>query len=151
DLFSGMAKDPATRDLFRRLHGDLPVEFVAVDEKAAADDAVMKAPPGEGFAFALRVGDLRTYKENTDSGEVLFRDITFGHVTYIKDAVTSNAAEGLKEPNPGEALGLAMEDYMLRRAGDWMIGGMIVEKDLKVPAQAAERQADLDRRIHAYA
>jgi hypothetical protein len=151
DLFPGMAKDPATRDLLRRLHGDLPVEFVAVDEKAAADKAVMMAPPGEGFAFAFRVGDLRTFPKETEAGEIWFRDIAFGHAILIKDAVAPNAAEGLEGPSPDEALALAMQDYMLRHAEDWVIGGPHFERDFKAPAPAAERRADLDRRIQEYA
>jgi hypothetical protein len=46
---------------------------------------------------------------------------------------------------------LAIEDYMLRHAPEWVIGGMIFEKDLKMPTQVAERRVVLDRRIQAYA
>src|SRR5262245_49089627 len=44
DLFPGMAKDATTRDLLRRLHGDLPVELVVLDAKQAWDKAVLMAP-----------------------------------------------------------------------------------------------------------
>jgi hypothetical protein len=43
-----------------------------------------------------------------------------------------------------------MEDYMLRHAEDWVIGGPHFE-GLKVVATGAERRNDLDRRIQAYA
>ncbi len=150
DLFPGMAKDTATGDLLRRLHGDLPVEFVVLDEKATADNAALMAPPGEGFAVAFRVGDLRTFPEKTAAGETWFRVIAFGHAVLIKDAVSPNAAEGLEGPLPGNALALAIEDYMLRHAEDWVIGGPHFE-DRKVIGTAAERRADLDRRIQAHA
>lgn len=130
--------------------GDLPVEFVVVNEKSAADNAVLMGPPSEGYAFAFRVGDLRTFSQKTDVGEIWFRDIAFGHATLIKDAVASNAAEGLKEPSPGQALSLAMKDYIFRHAADWVIGGPLFEKDFKAPAPAAERRADLDRRLQEY-
>ena len=85
------------------------------------------------------------------AGELLFRDIAFCHVTAIKDAVVSDPEAALKQPSPGEALTLAIEDYMLRHAPEWVIGGMIFEKDLKMPTQVAERRVVLDRRIQAYA
>lgn len=150
DLFTGMARDPDTQKLLRRLHANLPVEFVVLDEKRAADDALMKAPPSEGFPFVLRVADLRIFKEETAAGEVVFRVIAFYHVTEIKDAVVSDYRAELKEPSPEQALTLAMEDYMLRHAEDWIIGGPIFEEDLKMPAQASERRVDLDRRIQTY-
>jgi hypothetical protein len=161
DLFPRMAKDQDTLQLLRRLHGGLPVEFVVVDPKAAADDEAMKAPPRERFAFVMRVGDLRTYTKTTPAGEIIFRVIAYSRVAHIKDASRSppmdvegalgKVVDALKEePRPGEALGLAMDDYMLRQAPDWAIGGPIVMEDQELPG-AGERRADLDRRIQAYA
>jgi hypothetical protein len=54
------------------------------------------------------------------------------------------------EPSPGGPLGLAMEDYVQRRAPGWaVIGGPFFE-DEKLPASLEEQRRDLDKRIKEY-
>jgi hypothetical protein len=151
DLFPRMAKDEATLDLLNRLHGDHPVAFIVVDGKAARDNTLMTAPPPEGYAIVIRVGDLQMCTEKTSAGILSFRDIAYSRVTDIKDALQSPSAEATtKEPLPDEALTLAMDDYLLRHARDWVRGGPIYQED-EVPAKSEDRRADLNRRIEAAA
>src|SRR5262249_59717726 len=86
DLFSGMAKDAKTRDLLRRLHGDLPVELVVLDAKQAEDQAVLMAPPPDGTAIALRVADVTQKEEKSKAGTVPVRVIAYSRMILIKDA-----------------------------------------------------------------
>jgi hypothetical protein len=144
-----MAKDPATLDLLKRLHAGLPVEFVVVGLDVVDDKEVMTAPPGEGYAFAMRVTDLRVFEQDTPAGKLIFRVIAYGHSTNIKDA-TATSADVVADPSPGEALGLAMEEHMMRHAREWAIGGPIFEGDKKVPGPEGRRAA-LDGRIQAHA
>jgi hypothetical protein len=161
-LFPGMAADPATRELLRRLYGGLPVEFVVLG-KEAADDALTKAP-GEGFAVALRVANLGSRMEKTADGETLFGLIAIGRATFIKDVVPPPPGEGLSgalaglvktmtdRPSDGEALGLAVEDYMLRHQAGWLVvGGPIFEQGRQLPKDPQAHRADLDARIQAFA
>ena len=61
-------------------------------------------------------------------------------------------AESMKdEPSPGGPLGLAMEDYVQRRAPGWaVIGGPFFENE-KLPASVEEQRKDFDQRIKGYA
>jgi hypothetical protein len=94
DLFAGMAKDAKTRELLTRLHGGWPAEIVVVDAKQATDLAVIKAPPPDGTAIILRVADLNHKEVNTKGGAVPFREIAYGRVIRIKDAVVSELPLG---------------------------------------------------------
>ena len=74
-----------------------------------------------------------------------------GDVRGAPASAVPDLATAFNAPSPFQALTLAMEDYVLRHAPDWVIGGATFEKDREVPAQAAERRADLERRIQDYA
>src|SRR5262245_55451098 len=155
DLFPGMAKDAKTRDLLRRLHADLPVEFVVLDAKQADDKAVLMAPPPDGAEVAMRVADISHKEEKSKAGTVPVRVIAYSRVILIKDAAAPGnlgaLAEDMKdEPSPGGPLGLAMEDYVQRHAPGWaMIGGPFFENE-KLPASVEEQRRDLDKRIKDY-
>jgi hypothetical protein len=154
-----MAKDPKTRDLLRRLHADLPVEFVVLDAKQAKDDAALLAPPPEGHAIALRVADLGHEEEKSGATAVLVRVIAYGHAVLLRDAQASTTPDTLgalaenwkKGPSPGGPLNLAMEDYVLRHAPGWTVIGGPFFKDEKLPHSVEEQRRELDRGIKDYA
>jgi hypothetical protein len=155
DLFSGMAKDTKTRDLLRRLHADLAVEFVILDAKQAEDNAVLTAPPLDGAAVAMRVADISHKEEESKAGTVPVRVITYSRVILIKDAAAPGnlgaLAENMKdEPSPGGALNLAMEDYVLRHAPGWAVIGGPFFKDEKLPTSTEEQRRTVDQRIKEY-
>ncbi len=57
-----------------------------------------------------------------------------------------------QEPSPGEALGLAMEDYLFRHAPGWtVISGPIIQQNEPLPASVEDQRRDLDRRVKEYA
>ena len=155
-LFPGMANDPKTRDLLKHLHAGLPVELVVLDAKQAADEAVLKAPPSEGAAVAMRVADISLTDEKSKAGTVPVRVIAYSRVILIKDAAAPAGnlgalAQNMKDaPSPGAALGLAMEDYVLRHAPGWAgIGGPNFENE-KLPPSVEEQRRDLHQRIKEY-
>jgi hypothetical protein len=155
-LFPGMANDPKTRDLLKQLHAGLPVELVVLDAKQAADEAVLKAPPSSGAAVAMRVADISLTEEKSKAGTVPVRAIAYSRVILINDAAApagnlGTLAENMKEvPSPGGALGLAMEDYVLRHAPGWAgIGGPNFENE-KLPPSVEEQRRDLQQRIKEY-
>src|SRR5262245_58800784 len=130
DLLTGMAKDPRTRDLLRRLHADLPVEVVVLDAKQAEDKAVLMAPPPDGAAVAMRVADISHKEEKSKAVTVPVRVIAYSRVILIRDAASADpdlgalAEQWSKEPLPGGPLSLAMDDYVLRHIPGWtVIGG----------------------------
>jgi hypothetical protein len=156
ELFPGMAKEAKTRDLLRHLHADLPVELVVLDAKQAKVKAVLMAPPPDGAAVAMRVADISHKEEKSKAGTVPVRVIAYSRVILIKDAAAPGTlgalAENMKgEPSPGGALGLAMEDYVLRHAPGWAVLGGPFFEDEKLPPSPGEQRRDLDRRIKDYA
>jgi hypothetical protein len=158
DLFPGMAKDAKTRDLLRRLHGDLPVELVVLDAKQAVDKAVLMALPPDGAAVAMRVADISHQEEKSKAGTIPVRVIAYSRVILIKDAAAAGSLEKLaddwkKEPSPGEPLGLAMEDYVVRHAPGWAVRGgpVFATEDEKLPSSVEELRRELDKRINSYA
>jgi hypothetical protein len=155
DLFVGMARDAKTRDLLRQLHAGLPVELVVLDAKQAEDKAVMKAPPPDGTAVAMRVADVTQIEEKSKAGAVPVRVIAYSRVILMKDSAAPGnlgaLAQDLRdEPSPGGPLSLAVEDYIQRHAPGWaVIGGPFFEGE-KLPAGVEEQRRDLDRRIRVY-
>lgn len=165
DLFSGMARDEKTRELLTRLHGGWPAEFVVVDAKQTKDESAFKAPPSDGVAVVLRVVDINRKEVKTKAGPIPFREIAFGHVVRIKDAVIAELPLGKEEPLAGDALDLAIEDYVLRHAPGWVARRgtgpdtsfeddqqlrRSVE-DAKVPASVEDQRRELDQKIKDYA
>jgi hypothetical protein len=154
-LFPGMAEDAKTRKLLRRLHADLPVALVVLDAKQAADEAVLLAPPPDGTAVAMRVADISHKEEKSKAGTVPVRVIAYSRVVLFKGAASPGNLGALavnmkKEPSPGGALNLAVEDYVLRHAPGWaVIGGPFFEYE-KLPAGVEEQRRDLDQRIKEY-
>jgi hypothetical protein len=158
-LFTGMADDPATRQLLRRLYGGLPAELAVLDKDAATDEALTR-PPAEGSAVALRVANLGSHAEKTDDGQTLFGTIALGRATFLKDFVSPDPGEGVASllttmrdsPSDGTAFQLAVEDYMLRHGTGWFVcGGPLFDKGVKLPADPQQHRADLDARIQAFA
>jgi hypothetical protein len=158
-LFPGMAHDPATRDLLRRLYGGLPVEFVVLDKDAATDEALTRSP-AEGLAVALRVANLGSQMKKTEDGETLFGLIALGRATFIKDFVSPDSGEGVANlittmkdsPSDGTAFHLAVENYMLRHGTGWFVcGGPVFDNTVKLPKDPQGHRADLDARIQAFA
>jgi len=157
DLFPGMVADQETRALLRRLYGGLSVEAMAL-ESEAADDGALVAPPSEGFAIALRLANLGAEVKKTPDGETLFGLMALGRATSIAGAAP--AAESLggfadqlrAQPADRAAFALSAEDYLLRHQTGWLlVGGPIFDDKQKLPANATEQRADLDRRIQAHA
>jgi hypothetical protein len=165
DLFPGMAKDAKTRELLTRLHGDWPAEFIVVDAKQAKDKSAFKAPPSDGIAVVLRVADINHKEVQTTAGPVPFREIAFGHVVRIKDAVIAQLPLGKEEPRPGDALDLAIEDYVLRHAPGWVARQGTgpdtsfsddeqlrrSAEDAKLPTDVEDQRRELDEKIKVYA
>lgn len=168
DLFAGMAKDAATQKLLTRLHGGWPAEFCVVNPKKAKDSAAFKTPPSAGMAIALRVADLDFKEVKTKRGLVPFRQTAFGHVVDIHNAEVASLPIGKKEPMPGEALELVMEEYFSRIAPGWIVlkgtgpgTGLRddyddqelrrVVEEAKLPASLADQRRDLERKIETYA
>jgi hypothetical protein len=156
DLFPGMARDVKTRDLLKHLYADRPVEFRVLDAKQAEGKALLTAPPPEGFAVAMRVGDIKQEEKPSKVGTVPIRVIGYGRAILIKDKANPDSFEALaenmkREPSPGESLGLAMEDYLLRHAPGWAIIGGPINENEKLPASVEEQRRDLDRRIKDHA
>ncbi len=164
DLFPGMAKDAKTRELLTRLHGGWPTELVVIDAEHTKDQAAFKAMPPEGVAVVLRVADLNRKDVKTNAGPVPFREITYGRVIRIKDAVIAELPLGKKEPLPEEGLSLAIEDYVLRHApgwvGRWGTGpGTSFDDDqrlghsadeAKLPVGVEDQRRELDQKIKNY-
>jgi hypothetical protein len=165
DLFAGMAEDPKTRELLTRLHGGGPTEIMVVDAKQATDQDAFKTPPPEGVAVVLRVADLNRKEVNTKAGAVPFREVAYGRVIRIKNAVTSESPLGKEAPPPGDALELAVEDYVLRHApglvARWGTGPETnfaddeqlrrAAEDAKLPASVEDQRRELDQKIKGYA
>lgn len=165
DLFTGMAGDAQTRGLLTRLHGGWPTEFIAVDSSRSGDESAFKAAPGDGFAVAVRVGDLGQKEVTTKTGPTPFRMIAFGHVVRIKDAAISALPVGQSEPLPGDALDLAIEEFVMRRAPGWVARratgpGTPFEDDgrlklaieeLELPASLDAQRRELDAKVEEYA
>jgi hypothetical protein len=161
NLFTGMAKDPKTRELLTRLHGGWPTALLVVDEKQSRDQSAFKAPPPDGVAVALRVANLNRKVVKTKDGAVPFREIAHGRVIRIKDAATTSLPVGKEEPLPEEALGLAIEEYVLRHAPGWIVRlgtGPATHFDddqqlrrsaeeAKLPASVEDQRRELERRI----
>jgi hypothetical protein len=95
---------------------------------------------------------------------VPFREIAFGHVTQIKDAVIADLPLGKKEPSAGDALDLAIEEYVLRQAP-----GLVARRatgpninfdddqrliraaeELQLPASVEDQRRALDQKIKDY-
>jgi hypothetical protein len=156
-LFPGMAQDVKTRDLIRHLHADLPAELVVLDAKQAEDKAALTAPPPDGFAIAMRVADISHKEVTSRVGTVPVRVIAYGRASRFKglanpDSLGAMAENMRREPSPGTALDLAMEDYLLRHAPGWaVVGGPIIDEDVKLPASVEEQRRDLERRVEEYA
>ncbi|MFL5241129.1 MAG: hypothetical protein ACJ8FY_03395 [Gemmataceae bacterium] len=165
NLFPGMAKDPKTRELLTKLHGGWPAELIAVDTKQAGDKSVFKADPPDGVAVVLRVADLNHKQVKTKAGSVPFREIAYGRVIRIKDAAIATLPLGTEEPLPGEALDLAIEDYVLRHAPGWVARqGTGPDTDFaddeqlrrsaeeaKLPPNVEDQRRELDQKIKDYA
>ena len=150
-----MAGDQETLALLRRLHAGLPVEFVVLDAEQARDDAVLKAPPRDGYAVAMRVADVGHREEKLGETTVPVRVVAYSHAVKITDGVGPTTADSFaafaedmkRAPSPGEPLSLAMEDYTIRHAPGWAVVGGPVFRDEKLPARVEEQRQDLDRRI----
>lgn len=165
DLFTGMAKDPNTRELLTRLHGGWPTEIIAVDAKRATDQTAFNAPPPDGTAVVLRVADLNLKQVDTKAGPVPFREIVYGRVIRIKGAGTSELPLKKEEPSPGDALELAVEDYVLRHTPGWVARRGTgpdtsfqddqqlrrAAEEAKLPPSAEDQRRELDKRIEEYA
>jgi hypothetical protein len=155
DLFPGMAKDPKTRELLKHLHADLPVDFVVLDAKQAADKTVLLAPPPDGSAFAMRVADLSQTEEKLKGDAVPVRVIAYSHVVLIKNSLAAPdlgalAEDWKKEPLPGGPLNLAMDEYVLRHSPGWTVLGGPVAQDVKLPASVEEHRRKIDREVKEY-
>lgn len=161
DLFSGMSKDAKTRELLTRLHGGWPAELIVVDAKQAKDQSAFKAQPPDGVAVVLRVADLNLKEVKTIAGPVPFREISYGLVIRIKDALIAELPLGKAEPLPEEALSLAIEDYVLRHAPGWVAcrgTGPATSfaddeqlrrsaEDAKLPPSVEDQRRELDQKI----
>ena len=164
-LFSGMSKDAKTRELLTRLHGGWPAVLIVVDEKQAKDQSVFKAQPPDGVAVVLRVADLNLKEVKTKAGPVPFREISYGLVIRMKDAVIAELPSGKVEPLPEEALNLAIEDYVLRHAPGWVARwgtGPATNfaddeqlqrsaEEAKLPASVEDQRRELDQKIEGLA
>jgi hypothetical protein len=155
DLFAGMAEDAKTRHLLTQLHGGRPVELVVLPGEKAGDDAVLTAPPPDGYDFVMRLADLGHTRQ---SGGDLVRLIAYGHVILIKDSEApvvsglEDVAKGYEKlPLPGEPLSLAMEDYVFRHAPGWAVISGPYFREESLPRGVEEQRRDLDRRISDYA
>jgi hypothetical protein len=160
-----MAKDPTTRELLTQLHGGWPAAIVVVDAKQTKDQAVFKAPPPDGVAVVLRVAELNLKEVKTIAGLVPFREIAYGRVIRVKDAVIAELPLGNEEPTPGDALDLAVEDYVLRHAPGWVArrgtgpDTSFVDdeqlrrsaEDAKMPPGVEVQRRELDQKIKDYA
>jgi hypothetical protein len=156
-----MAKDAKTRELLTQLHGGWPTELIAVDAKQAGDKAALKAEPPVGRAVVLRVADLNHKEVKTKAGPVPFREIVFGRVIRIKDAVITSLPLGSEEPLPAGALDLAIEDYVLRHAPGWVARPgpgpdtsfaddeqlRHSAEDAKLPLNVEDQRRELDQKI----
>lgn len=165
NLFPAMAKDAKTRELLTRLHGGWAAELIAVDSKQAKDKSAFKAAPLDGVAVVLRVADLNHKAVETKSGPVPFREIAYSRVIRIKGAGISGLPLGRKEPLPGEALDLAIEDFVLRHAPGWVarqgpgIDTSFADdeqlrrsaEDSKLPPNVEDQRRELDQKIKEYA
>ena len=161
NLFSGMSKDAKTRELLTRLHGGWPTELTVVDAKQAKDQSAFKAQPPDGVAVVLRVADLNLKEVKTRAGPVPFREISYGLVIRIQDAVIAELPLGKAEPLPEEALSLAIEDYVLRHAPGWVARrgtGPATSfaddeqlrrsaEDAKLPPSVEDQRRELDQKI----
>lgn len=164
DLFSGMARDGQTREVLTQIHGDWPAQLLVVDPKDVGDDEHFRALPPEGVAIALRVADLDHQVVTTSSGPVPFRRISLGYVVHIQDANISGLTLDREEPLPGEALELAIEEYVLRHAPGYVarfgtgpnVSFDDVERlgrsaeEAQMPASVAEQREALDQKIEDY-
>ena len=164
-LFSGMSKDAKTRELLTRLHGGWPTELLVVDAKQAKDQSAFKAPPPDGVAVVLRVADRNLKEVKTKAGPVPFREISYGLVIRIEDARIAELPLGKAEPLPEEALGLAIEDYVLRHAPGWVARRGTgpttsfadderlrrIAEDAELPPSVEDQRRELDQKINALA
>jgi hypothetical protein len=165
NLFVGMAADVKTRELLTRLHGGWPTELVVVEAKQARDQSAFKAPPSAETAVVLRVAELGRREVATKAGVVPFLEIAYSRVIRIKDAAVSSLPIGKSEPLPGDALEIAVEEYVLRHAPGWVAArgtgpdasfedGERLRKaaeEARIPPSVDDERRELDRRIEEYA
>jgi hypothetical protein len=164
-LFPGMASDPDTKALLRRLYNDLPVDLVVVPEGAVKTKAAMDrvaGPPAPGFAVVLRVAAERVLHE-VGGGD------TVGSLGYRRDMrvkrgeKSANVVELDKDgnvvsvapPHDQAILLLAMNDYLLRTKAGY--GAFVTGPDTpqsirsRFPTHDKEAmRANVDRRIADY-
>jgi hypothetical protein len=167
NLLPRMAKDAKTRELLTNLHGGWPTELIVLDAKQVKDLADYKETPAVGIACVLRVADLQLKDLTTSAGKLSFREIAFGHVVRIQDGIIGELPPRKEAPLPGDALDLAIEEYVLRQAPGWVarrvtgpdtnfdddqqLSNAANAGELQLPASVEDHRRELDQKIKNYA
>jgi hypothetical protein len=163
-LFAGMAPDPDTKTLLRRLYNDLPVELVVVPAQAAKDKGAMDrvaAPPRPDFAVVLRVAaepDLHEVRGGDRVGSLGCRRDTRvkrgeKSTDFVRLDNDGNIADSVR-PDDTAILLLVTNDYLLRtKAGYCAFQGTADSQIIrsKFPTLDLEAmRANLDQQIADY-
>jgi len=153
NLFSGMAKDPKTLDLLKRLNGDRTIAFVVVDVTQAEDKKRMEGPPGDDYMSILRVTEPQFDEGEKMPGSTLRFQVKASYFVSQNEGVQPSE---FMPPLPLAtfSLVLAMEDYVARHAPGWTVRDATFQyrgSNEKLPATIEEQRKDLDRWTQEYA
>jgi|GEM_PF-5850904 len=165
ELLPGMVADEKSQELLRKLHGDLPAEFILIDVKQLEDLDKNTARPRKGVTVAFWVADAIVADQllKIGSPKVPARAVNYGQVVLIENATRKSApdvasamsqsgmTDVFKDLRPVEPLFLLMEDYILRHAPGWILIRGLSDEDPKLPASVEEQRRDVDQRINSFA
>jgi hypothetical protein len=156
-VLSGLARDPATPDVLRRVFGGWPARFETLESGEATDQSLQALPQGDSV-IVLRAADQGSETDGAGQPRLL---VAYGYAARMPrgsrasgalvpepDSVP-NSPQG--PPEPGEAFVLLAQEYLLRHHPEWRLVSPLPESNIPTEADPGARRAWLDRRIAEHA